>query len=178
MGMSQLALPFTDDKRQRANTTEAIILSRLHEGPVTRNELIHVHHRFSAAIQTLREKGHSIGMETPEDGNDIYTWLFYTPMVKVTRQMQEAYYRTPHWQETRLLRYRYDDHKCVLCHGSGTLNCHHWNYQLFAEPLAELMTCCDICHEWLHELENIRVHFPRYVTPAIAVRLNDAVKSC
>ncbi len=54
------------------------------------------------------------------------------------------------------------------------LEVHHWRYELFAESVEEeLATFCATHHAAIHKFLGPRsdVHFPHYVTPEIAQRI-------
>jgi len=74
-------------------------------------------------------------------------------------------------------RLRLDGLECIFCGFSFSLQVHHWRYELFAERIEDLSTCCDECHTWIHENELIHIHFPHFVTPEIAVRLGVATNT-
>jgi hypothetical protein len=152
------------------------VLRRLTEGPVTKQELIKISHRFSAPIKTLRLQGHTIERIRQEDCNDIYVWRAFVPQTRVTREMQEAYYTTPHWKHTRQQRLEFDDFRCCHCRATSELQVHHWHYDLFAEAIEDLTTLCSICHTRIHENDLVAVHFPRYVPQDIGQRLEDAMQ--
>lgn len=169
--MSQRMMVFTEDDHAHAETQADRVLEVLQRGPATSTELKRVTHRFSAAIKLLRLKGYVI--DAVKGARRIWTHHLRgkVPMVKVTDEMQAAYYVTPHWLAMRQTRRDFGDHRCCHCRSEMELHVHHWVYNLFDEDLTDLATLCADCHRRIHELENVRIHFPRYVTPDIAARL-------
>ncbi len=91
--------------------------------------------------------------------------------VKVTPELQAAYYRTAHWRKLRNARLAFDDHQCVRCHGRDDLQVHHWTYDLFRERLRDLATLCSSCHAATHAQRGIRIAFPKGVDRAAAERI-------
>ncbi len=146
-------------------------LRRLKQGPVRRTDLIAMNHRFSAFVKDLRLKGHTIDRVTDEGREDLYVWRRFVPQIRVTPEMQTAYYRTEHWKRTRAVRLKFDDHKCCHCKSLCVLQVHHWHYDLFAEAIEDLTTLCRTCHARIHETQLVTVHFPRYVPQEIGKRL-------
>jgi len=72
----------------------------------------------------------------------------------VTRR-QEAYYkylRTPVWKQKRQEAIDRDGGRCRLCNSSKKLHVHHRRYPkiLGEEPLEDLTTLCEICHNIFH----------------------------
>lgn len=162
----------TADKR-KWKTKAAHLLELLQERPRTSAELIVDHgHRFSASKRVLVEQGYDIRGDKTIDGDILWSLVRHDPRVEVTEEMKAAYYSTPHWKTTRSARLAMDRNTCVFCGLGLTLQVHHWRYDLFAEQLHDLSTVCRQCHEWIHENENITIHFPHYVTPEIAARIH------
>lgn len=80
-------------------------------------------------------------------------------LARVTPEMKEAYYQTPHWHAVRVARRSLDRDSCVACSAVECLQCHHLTYQrLFAEELRDLLTLCESCHRMVHE--SCRLKFP------------------
>ena len=167
--------PTTFAFEQYSESEAERFLRRFKMGPVARSDLIAMNHRFSAIVKTLRLQGHEITRETG-DGEDIYMWRGCTPKVKVTPEMQEFYYTTPHWRETRSNRMRFDECTCCHCRSQRYLQVHHWHYDLFAELIEDLTTLCRPCHTRIHENQLVMVHFPRYVSQEIGQRLTEATQ--
>ena len=72
-------------------------------------------------------------------------------LARVTPEMKAAYYQLPHWLKVRSERAAMDGHKCVLCRALDDLRCHHVCYEkIFDEPLVDLLTLCDGCHDRVH----------------------------
>jgi hypothetical protein len=72
-------------------------------------------------------------------------------LARVTPEMKVTYYQLPHWLKVKSERSAMDDHQCVLCRSSDDLRCHHVCYEkLFYEPLVDLLTLCDGCHDRVH----------------------------
>lgn len=175
--MTSNTIELTDDDKVRiANNTERI-LALLQRGPKTSDELIQVTHRFSACVKTLRERGYVIAVEVRDGGQSLHTLVIYTPMVRVTDAMKDAYYKTAHWQEARRQRLALDGYQCCHCHCRGNLHVHHWHYDLFNEAIEDLMTLCERCHDGIHSYESVKVHFPHSVTEAIAKRICETPQS-
>jgi hypothetical protein len=91
-------------------------------------------------------------------------------LARVTPEMKAAYYLTPHWNSVRLSRLARDCNRCVLCLAVDDLRCHHVSYaNLFGEPLVDLLTLCDGCHERVHQ--DCRLKFPSGVSVQYAAQL-------
>jgi len=72
-------------------------------------------------------------------------------LARVTPEMKAAYYQLPHWLKVKAERAAMDMHRCVLCRTVEELRCHHVCYEkLFAEPIVDLLTLCDGCHDRVH----------------------------
>lgn len=144
------------------------ILSCLKTGPLGTSYVESRWHRGQAAIGRLRDEGHIIHTK-----QRTYVYEGFQPgRVKVTRDLQELYYRTTHWKQTALARKQIDGFACTRCGSTSELETHHWTYNLFNESMDELETFCRGCHEWIHELvKGSSVHFPRYVDAKIADRI-------
>jgi hypothetical protein len=84
-------------------------------------------------------------------------------LARVTPEMKAAYYGLPHWINVRESRLERDGRMCVLCDWASELRCHHVTYEnLFAEPISDLMTVCETCHDRLHA--HCRLKFPSGVS--------------
>lgn len=88
----------------------------------------------------------------------------------VTDEMKAAYYCLPHWQFVIGDRRSMDAFRCVCCHASDRLQCHHLTYKrLFAERLTDLLTLCSECHAAVHK--SCRLKFPSGVQVNYAAQL-------
>ena len=154
--------PSDETKMTRADH----LLALLRRGPVSRPELIEFDHRFSASVNVLRDRGWHI-----EIADGVHSLIGYSPRVRVTETMKEAYYKTQHWKDKRRERMSHDCFQCVNCRSKRELQVHHWVYDLFDEDLADLHTYCAKCHKRIHKCKNVTVHFPKYVSEAVAKRL-------
>lgn len=164
----------TPEQKQRWKTKAEHLLELLRDGPKTTAQLIVQHgHRFSASKRVLVEQGYEIHRLTTEDGEIAWSLGDHRPMVEVTDDTKSRYYKTRHWQAKRSARLARDRHQCVFCGFELGLQVHHWRYDLFEEKLDDLSTTCEACHRWIHENENISIHFPHYVTPDVAQRITD-----
>lgn len=84
-------------------------------------------------------------------------------LARVTPEMKAAYYTLPHWLRVKAERSDRDSHRCVVCLSVDYLRCHHLSYaNLFNEPLVDLLTLCDACHERVHQ--DCRLKFPSGVS--------------
>lgn len=84
-------------------------------------------------------------------------------LARVTPEMKLAYYSLPHWLRVKSDRAARDSHRCVVCLDVDDLRCHHLSYaNLFNEPLVDLLTLCDACHERVHH--DCRLKFPSGVS--------------
>lgn len=158
--------------RDYESTVSGRILSRLRSSPgewVHSEELRLIYHRFSACFHTLRSDGHEIAMRKAEGGGFEWLWVSFTPRPPVTDEDKDAYYLSDHWKQKRKERLDFDGWQCCWCKTRDDLQVHHWRYELFAESIGDLMTLCDTCHEYMHELT--QVHFPRTVSQEIKQRL-------
>lgn len=95
------------EQRRIVSNTERI-LELLKSGPQLSSDLIDVTHRFSACIRNLREQGYTIEVEKLESGLSVHSLHGYVERVKVTEELQEAYYHTRHWHICRTLRLKHD----------------------------------------------------------------------
>lgn len=150
------------------------ILKLLKQSPQTSLQLKEIHWRFSASIQSLRIRGHEISTSRGVDGVHIFTWTRFIERVRVTEEMELAYYLSPHWKVKRRQRLEFD-HWCVHCKSIKRLEVHHWEYDLFNEGLEDLATYCESCHDWIHERQHVTTHFPHYVSAEIGARLTQLV---
>jgi hypothetical protein len=149
------------------------MLDRLKAGPLSTVEAELFHHRGQATIRRLREEGHII--ETVQIGGVAhYRYVGHEQKVRVTPEMQAAYYLTPHWRQTSLQRKQLDGFRCQECKIGENLETHHWRYELFNEDVQrELITLCRTCHENIHLCASgsREMHFPRFVSEEIARRI-------
>lgn len=71
------------------------------------------------------------------------------------RKAYEEYLKTDRWKDKRNLVLERDNYICCACRRRSATQVHHLTYQnLFNEPLFELVSVCDICHEHLHPWKN------------------------
>lgn len=69
----------------------------------------------------------------------------------VTQQAYGVYIQSARWKLTREAVLRRDKKRCVRCNGSYRLQVHHTTYAHFGdEPLEDLITLCDACHDLEH----------------------------
>lgn len=69
----------------------------------------------------------------------------------VTQQSYTVYIQSARWKLTREAVLRRDRKRCVRCHGTYRLQVHHTTYAHFGdEPLDDLITLCDDCHDLEH----------------------------
>ncbi len=150
------------------------ILQELQSGPLGTAEVESRWHRGQAAIGRLRDEGHVIDTISRQ-----YVYRGFKPgRIKVTKELQNLYYQTPHWKERAASRKMLDGHKCTRCGCSGDLETHHWKYDLFNESMDDLQTYCSECHELMHErLKGSKVHFPRYIDSSVANRITSEAAS-
>lgn len=170
--IKQTELDF-EPKADVSQRKAALVLSELQSGPKDTDQLEAVpgiDRRAAASIRVLRQAGWEIATER-RNGLALYTLIGKKELVRVTEEMQASYYLTDHWRATRWKRMVFDGIRCIVCGATGELQVHHWKYDLFNESIEDLMTVCKPCHTRLHEYENVRVHFPRYVFEEIAQRL-------
>ena len=79
--------------------------------------------------------------------------------IKVTKEIQDAYYKSGHWQKIRETRRLQDGGCCVTCKTTADLECHHLTYEnLFCEEIRDLQTLCSECHRRTHA--NGKLKFP------------------
>lgn len=163
------APPSESATRHRKSQVLALILRR---GSITCREVEDTFHRGSASVRELRLDGHLI--DTVNQGDrKAYIYRGFHKRVRVTDQLQQNYYQSPHWKRTAAERKSVDGFQCSQCGDRRTLETHHWSYELFNEDiLLDLQTYCHKCHMRLHErLKGSKVHFPRSVTPIVAAEL-------
>jgi len=121
--------------------------------------------RLAPVIEQLRN-AHGFAIEG--DGSQSKPYRMMQPrqsptLARVSPEMKAAYYKTPHWNAVRLSRLNRDSGRCVLCWANHSLRCHHVSYaNLFKEPLVDLLTLCDACHERVHQ--DCRLKFPSGVS--------------
>lgn len=172
------AAPVTEPEPIPANKHASAIIERLERGPASCREIDRLTPaRGQALVHALREIGYEIETIILENNRKGYRYRGFFPTVKVSKSMQEAYYRTPHWREMARKRKEIDNFTCQQCGCSGSqanpLETHHWVYELFAECAErELVTLCRECHENIHHwIRGGACHFPRKVAQHIARRL-------
>lgn len=162
----------TPEVQKRVHGYADVILEMLKERCCTNSELIKAtSHRFSSVLDVLRQRGHDIETEDLGEGAFRYHYRGYTPTVKVKPEWKDAYYHSGHWRMKRNARLALDAFTCSQCKSKSDLQVHHWTYDLFNEDLESLVTLCVTCHQRLHELKAVQIHFPRYVSSEIAERL-------
>jgi hypothetical protein len=162
----------TKKKDYGGSASRSEMLCRLKQGPLSCVDAEYVVHRGQAVIGSLRDRGHRIDTSVV-DGQLAYVYHGFRATVKVSKSMQEAYYRTGHWISLARQRKEIDGKKCVQCGAKDDLETHHWRYNLFAESLEnDLITFCKPCHAAIHiAVSGSSVHFPRRVDESIAARL-------
>lgn len=169
--MIQEELTWDENDKKRAGSCATAALELLSRGPQSTMDLMEVGPRPAAYINSLRQMGHVIESIRNSENLAVYSLLGFSPRVKVTDEMQAAYYETPHWKATRAKRLALDGFCCCHCDKDTDTQVHHWKYDLFAEQLCDLTTLCCECHERVHAYDNVQCHFPRYVTRDIADKL-------
>jgi 5-methylcytosine-specific restriction endonuclease McrA len=129
-------------------------------------------HRGQAAIGSLRELGYVIHTK-----DQAYHYTGRKQEMVKAKPLQDMYYKTKHWIQKSKERKEFDGGKCVQCRTTAELEAHHWRYDLFNEQLYDLTTLCKRCHDNMHTATSgSSVHFPRYITEAVAERIrNDGV---
>lgn len=160
-------------KVRNASVKRAEMLERLKAGPLSTFEAERLHHRGQATIGALRDEGHQIEL-IKIDEVDHYRYCGYEPRIKVTPEMQEAYYFSVHWKEASRQRREIDGYHCQRCKSNQELEVHHWRYELFHENVErDLITFCATCHQDVHECASGSkgMHFPRWVDAETAARL-------
>ena len=150
----------------------AEILLRLQQGPLSTFDAERLVHRGQAVIGALRNEGHQIELQTIGNAS-YYVYQGYRRLVKVTPELQEAYYKTEHWRKVSRERKLLDNWACRQCFTDRKLETHHWRYRLFKEDVREdLITLCVECHAFVHDvIKGSCVHFPRSVDESIARRI-------
>jgi hypothetical protein len=150
------------------------MLERLKAGPLSTFDAERIVHRGQAVIGSLRERGHIIEL-TDINGVPSYRYIGHEPRVKVTQELQEAYYQTAHWRELARRRKELDGFRCQECKTAEALETHHWRYELFQEDLQhDLITFCRDCHQAVHRCAGgSGMHFPRSVSEEIAQRIRE-----
>ena len=79
--------------------------------------------------------------------------------LKLTKEIQDAYYKSDHWRKTRETRRQQDGGCCVTCKTDLSLECHHLTYEnLFCEEMRDLQSLCSECHKRTHA--NGKLKFP------------------
>jgi hypothetical protein len=128
-------------------------------------------HRGQAIKGELKDQGHKIEIEI-RDGRKGYVHHGYEKKIWVGN-LKEAYYTTEHWIRIAKQRKEMDGFCCRQCGATHGLQTHHHRYELFAEDVKlDLITYCESCHQRVHEgASGGRLHFPRYVSEAIAQRI-------
>lgn len=75
----------------------------------------------------------------------------------VTQQSYTVYIQSARWKLTREAVLRRDKKRCVRCGGTYRLQVHHTTYAHFGdEPLDDLITLCDECHDLEHPGRKVR----------------------
>ena len=158
--------------RRAASEKREAVLARLRKGLLSTVEAEQITHRGQATIGELRERGYLIRLVN-YDGLEYYDLAGFQPKIKVTREMRDAYYQTPHWRGKSAERRRIDRNACTQCKARESLEVHHLRYALFEEDAVEdLRTLCAECHEREHAaIAGSQVHFPRFVTEEVARRI-------
>lgn len=165
-----------DYKWLRPNQRKLLML--LKDGPLgvkkTESEEQIGVHRGQAVIGELRAAGFSIARE-PRFQGEVYvlTGEPSEPPVRTNKTLQDLYYSTQHWKAKAKERKEIDSWACKQCDYRANLETHHWVYNLFGEDArSELLTLCRDCHQRLHRwMKGSSIHFPRFVSPAMAERI-------
>lgn len=168
------AAPAPKPKIREASDKREKMLERLKAAPLSTFDAERLVHRGQAVIGSLRERGHIIEL-TEINGVPSYRYIGHEPRVKVTLDLQEAYYKTAHWRELARRRKEFDGFRCQECKSTQELETHHWRYELFREDLErDLITFCHDCHERVHRCAaGSEMHFPRSVSEEIANRIRE-----
>lgn len=150
---------------------KAAVLAALRQGPMTTSEMLEVSsHRFATDLDNLRKDGWVIKSSPAGKGVWCYELKGYQPKVRLKKGMQDAYYASFHWRAIRQRRLEFDKRQCCQCGATGSLEVHHWRYELFAECVeTELMTLCSQCHGFIGAATKIA--FPASVSPEIFARM-------
>jgi 5-methylcytosine-specific restriction endonuclease McrA len=150
----------------------AEVLARVQAGPLSTFDCERQYHRGQATINDLVKRGHRIELETI-NGVSHYVYRGHESRVKVTPEMQDAYYESEHWKAVSQRRKELDGFRCCQCGTSRDLETHHKVYRLFAEDVQrELITYCAKCHTEEHDhICGSQVHFPRFFDEATARRI-------
>lgn len=88
-----------------------------------------------------------------------------------------AYLETDTWKEIRATVIARDSFRCRVCNSPSDLRVHHRAYPKTygTEPLSDLITLCESCHELFHHVSSVkRVHRPPVKKPNSP---NDAVNA-
>lgn len=128
--------------------------------------------RLAPAIEVLRN---GWGFDIFGDGSIDNPYFLadkgqYPSRVRVTTQMESAYYASEHWAAMRTKRFEFDKYSCVLCTVAEPAFCvHHVKYELFNESLDHLVSVCERHHQMIHD--NSRIGFPIGCDVSIAEKL-------
>lgn len=113
----------------KGDKNRSAMICRLQRGPLSTFEaerFMHegvAVHRGQAVIGELRERGYDIPLVTL-NGVECYVYRGYSKRVQVTKSLQDQYYATSHWKETRQQRLEIDGYRCVQCGERDNLEVH------------------------------------------------------
>lgn len=74
-------------------------------------------------------------------------------------ERHEDYYHTPEWAEKRQQRLQIDNYICQACFKAKATQVHHLHYRTFGdEPMFDLVSVCQPCHQRIHRTLNLLKH--------------------
>lgn len=109
-------------------------------------------------IKTIdKEKYNFWYTEQNEKFNKRYSWLLNIKKEKEQKEWfdkHNQYLKSNEWLEKREMVLRRDNYLCQSCLKSKATQVHHLNYNHWGkEPLFDLISVCDECHELITEMD-------------------------
>jgi hypothetical protein len=155
----------TDEDRESSARQAKTLLACLKAGEwiTTQHLVVHVGHRFSTSVQSLRELGWIIDKRPGEGRQYEYKLIGKVDLKPIEKSWADKYRDSAHWKARRQQRLTVDGFKCCDCKATENLEVHHWRYDLFEERLQDLMTLCHDCHQRLHARDCLRLSFPKKI---------------
>lgn len=94
------------------------------------------------------------GYDALKENYDTYWW-----------QQYKTYLQTSSWKDKRLLALKRDNNTCQCCMLRPATEVHHETYRYVdfkgGEPLFDLISMCEECHDTLHEMKNKKEYRPQ-----------------
>lgn len=130
--------------------------------------------RIAATVRVLRSRGCKIDINADKSSPSHGAYKLISepnpPWLELTEDWKSRYWKTEHWKAVKDGRHEFDNYSCVRCSSGVDLRCHHWRYKddlgdfiFFNEAVSDVITFCDGCHEWIHDLPGTQLKYPDFI---------------